>query len=250
MTADAPSILTPISEVTRERLLRCGAANLSNALLRHGLRNTFLPGISPVSADQEPMVGPAFTLRFIPAREDIDSMDLYSRDDSLHRRAIEECPPGAVLVMATGGDARASAMGDMMALRLRMRGVSGVITDGGFRDSPGIRDTGLPCFQRQGSGPPTPIALHPVEFNAPVGCAGVAVYPGDVIVGNGEGVVAIPRQLADRVAAEVAEEVDYEAFVGFQLKRGRSIFGLFPATAESRTEYEAWLAAGRPVSED
>ena len=250
MTADAAPALTPISEVTRGRLLRCGAANLSNALLRHGLRNTFLSGLSPISADQEPMVGPAFTLRFIPAREDIDSMDLYARDDSLHRRAIEECPPGAVLVMATGGDARASAMGDMMALRLRVRGVSGVITDGGFRDSPGIRKTGLPCFQRQDSGPPTPIALHPVEFNAPVGCAGVAVYAGDVIVGNGEGVVAIPRHLADAVAAEVAGEVDYEAFVGFQLQRGRSIFGLFPATAESRREYEAWLADGHPKSED
>ncbi len=250
MKADATPVVKPIGGATRARLLRCGAANLSNALLRRGLRNAFLPGLSPVAPDQEPMVGPAFTLRFIPAREDIDSMDLYAREDSLHRRAIEECPPGAVLVMATGGDARASAMGDLMALRLRMRGVSGVVTDGGFRDSPGIRDTGLPCFQLQGSGPPTPIALHPVEFNAPVGCAGVAVYPGDVIVGNGEGVVAIPRHLADEVAAEVAGEVDYEAFVSFQLKRGRSIFGLFPATAESRREYQAWLADGRRQSED
>lgn len=250
MTADAAPVADSIHEATRARLMRCGAANLSNALLRRGLRNTFLPGLSPVSADQEPMVGPAFTLRFIPAREDIDSMALYARDDSLHRRAIEECPPGAVLVMATGGDARASAMGDMMALRLRMRGVSGVVTDGGFRDSPGIRETGLPCFQRQGSGPPTPIALHPVEFNAPVGCAGVAVYPGDVIVGNGEGVVAIPRTLADEVAEEVAGEADYEAFVSLQLQRGRSIFGLFPATPESRREYRAWLADGRPQSEE
>ena len=250
MTTDATPIVKPIGEVTRQRLMRCGAANLSNALLRRGLRNAFLAGLSPVSPDQEPMVGPAFTLRFIPAREDIDSMDLYARDDGLHRRAIEECPTGAVLVMATGGDSRASAMGDMMALRLRMRGVSGAVTDGGFRDSPGIRDTGLPCFQRQSSGPPTPIALHPVEFNAPVGCAGVAIYPSDVIVGNGEGVVAIPRDLADEIAAEVADEADYEAFVGVQLRRGRAIFGLFPATAESRREYEAWLADGRPEAED
>ncbi len=250
MTTDATALVEPIGELTRVHLMRCGAANMSNALLRRGLRNTFLHGISPLSTDQEPMVGPAFTLRFIPAREDIDSMNLYARDDNLHRRAIEECPAGAVLVMATGGDARASAMGDMMALRLRARGVSGVITDGGFRDTPGIRDTGLPCFQRQGSGPPTPIALHPVEFNTPVGCAGVAVYPGDVIVGNGEGVVAIPRHLADEVAAEVVEEVDYEAFVSAHLKRGRSLFGLFPATAESRKEFREWLADGRPKLED
>lgn len=237
--------VAPVSEATRERLLKCGAANLSNALLRRGLRNTFLHGLDPLAPDQEPMVGPAYTLRFIPAREDIDTMGIYASNESLHRRAIEECPPGAVLVLATGGDSRSSAMGDMMATRLRVRGVAGAITDGGFRDCPGIRVTGLPCFQRQGSGPATPITLHPVEFNAPVGCAGVAVYPGDVIVGNGEGVVAVPRHLADEVAAEVATEVEYEEFVADRLRSGRSIFGLFPATAESRREFDKWKSETR-----
>lgn len=234
---------------TRELLGRCGAANLSNALLKRGFRNTFLLGLNPLAADQPPMVGPAFTVRFIPAREDLDSMALYARDDSLHRRAIEECPPGAVMVMSVGGDARASCMGDMMALRLRMRGVAGVITDGGYRDTPGVRAAGLPCFQRVSSGPATPIALHPVEFNAAVGCAGVAIYPGDIIVGDGEGVVAIPRHLVAEVAAEAAEAAAYEVFVAARLREGRSIFGLFPATAESRAEYETWVAAGRPQPE-
>ena len=129
-------MLTP---ALRERLGRCGAATLSNALLKRGFRNTFLLGLNPVAPDQPPMVGPAYTLRFIPSREDIDSMALYARTDSLHRRAIEECPAGAVLVIDAGGDARASAMGDLMALRLKTRGVAGVVTDGGFRDAPGIR---------------------------------------------------------------------------------------------------------------
>ena len=239
----------PLSDETRKRLARCGAANLSNSLLKRGLRNTFMIGLSPLAPDQPALVGPAFTLRFIPSREDIDTMALYARDDGLHRRAIEECPPGAVLVISTGGELRASSMGDMMALRLKVRGVSGVVTDGGYRDSPGVRATGLPCFQQQSSGPATPIALHPVEFNAPVGCAGVPVYPGDVIVGDGEGVVVIPRHLADEVAEEAFAAVEYEEFVAAHIRRGRSIFGLFPATAGSRTEYDQWVAAGRPPLE-
>lgn len=236
----------PLTQATRALLARCGSANLSNALLKRGFRNTFMLGLGPVAPDQPVMIGPAFTMRFIPAREDKDSMALYSRNDSLHRRAIEECPAGAVLVIDSCGSAAASSMGDMMALRLRVRGVSGAVTDGGYRDVPGVRATGLPCFQRQASGPATPIAFHPVELDTPIGCAGVAVYPGDVIVGDGEGVVAIPRHLVDEVAAEVAEATDYEVFAAAHVTRGRSLFGLFPATPESREEYVQWVAAGRP----
>jgi regulator of RNase E activity RraA len=235
-----------LSDDTRKKLAGSGAANISNSLLKRGLRNTFLLGLQPLASTQAVLVGPAFTLRFIPAREDIDSMALYQRDDSLHRRAIEECPEGAVLVMSTGGDTRVSCMGDMMALRLKTRGVAGVVTDGGYRDSPGIRATGLPCFQRESSGPATPITLHPVEFNTPIGCAGVPIYPGDILVGDAEGVVAIPSHLADQVADEAFAAVQYEEFVAAHLKQGRSIFGLFPATPESNAEYNRWLAAGKP----
>jgi len=233
----------------RAKLARSGASNLSNCLLKRGLRNTFLTGIQPVSDNQSVMVGQAFTVRFIPAREDLDSMALYARDDSLHRRAIEECPPDSVLVLAAGGDNRAAIMGDMMALRLKVRGVAGVLSDGGYRDIPGIRETGLPCFQRQTSGPATPIWLHPVEFNTPVGCAGVAIYPGDVIVGDGEGVVVIPQHLALEIADEAAANADYEDFAAAHVRNGRSIFGLFPATEKSRHEYQQWLVAGRPPVE-
>lgn len=240
------SIFAPLPDATRNKLARSGASNLSNSLLKRGLRNTFLHGLQAVTLSQPTLVGAAFTLRFIPAREDLDSMALYQREDSLHRRAIEECPVNAVLVMSTGGDTRVGCMGDMMALRLKMRGVAGVVTDGGYRDSPGIATTGLPCFQRESSGPATPITLHPVEFNSPIGCAGVAVYPGDILVGDAEGVVCIPRHLTDDVAEEAFAAVQYEEFVAAHLRCGRSIFGLFPATADSRAEYERWVAAGRP----
>ncbi|MEZ5722816.1 MAG: ribonuclease activity regulator RraA [Paracoccaceae bacterium] len=236
----------PLSADLRQKLLACDPASLSNALLKRGLRNTFLVGLLPVSADQPRLVGPAFTLRFIPAREDLDTMALYATDESLHRRAIEECPPGAVLVMATGGDVRASSMGDMMALRLAVRGVAGVVTDGGFRDTPGIAATGLPCFQRMPSGPATPITLSPVAFNDPVGCAGVAVYPGDIIVADASGAVVIPAHLAEEIADEVNSAGDYEEFAAAHVRAGRSLFGLFPATDDSRREFDAWVSAGRP----
>ena len=218
-------------------------------MLKRGIRKSFLLGLAAVRPGQPKLIGPAWTVRFIPAREDKDSMALYARDDSMHRRAIEECPAGAVLVMDTRGDAAASCMGDMMALRLKVRGVAGVVTDGGFRDTPGIVDTGLPCFQHTPSGPATPLALSPVALNQPVGCAGVAVYPNDIVVGDGEGVVVIPRHLVDEVAAECEGTADYERFVAMHIKRGRSIFGLFPATPDSTTEYHVWVADGRPELE-
>lgn len=240
----------PISDALRRTLETCDPASLANALLKRGLRNSFMVGLSPVAENQPRLVGPAFTLRFIPAREDLDTMALYATEESLHRRAIEECPPGAVLVMSTGGDRRASCMGDMMALRLKTRDVAGVVTDGGYRDSPGVAETGLPCFQAGPSGPATPIALSPVAFNDPIGCAGVPVYAGDIVVADKSGVVVLPRHLAQEVADEVAAAGDYETFVAAHIRRGRSIFGLFPATPDSRKEYEAWVAAGRPNLEE
>ncbi|MBN8755588.1 MULTISPECIES: ribonuclease activity regulator RraA [unclassified Variovorax] len=235
-----------LSAAARAKLAQVGSANVANALLKRGFRNVYLLGLSPLSPDQPQLVGPAYTLRFMPAREDIDTMANYGRTDNLHRRAVEECPVDHVLVIDTGGCLRSAAAGDLMAARMRQRGVAGVVTDGGYRDTPAIRKTGLPAYQRQSAPPATPIAMHPVELNGPVGCAGVAIYPGDVLVGDGEGVVVIPQHLVEEVAAEALDAVEYEAFAELQIARGRSIFGLFPATPESRKEYEGWVAAGRP----
>ena len=239
-----------LSPATRDKLSRVGTANIANALLKRGLRKTYMLGIAPLAPDQEQLVGPAYTLRFIPAREDIDTMANYSRTDNLHRRAIEECPPGCVLVIDTHGSADASSAGDLMAARMRKRGVAGVVTEGGYRDTPAIRKTGLPAYQLRSAPPATPIAMHPVELNRPIACAGVAVYPGDVLVGDGEGVVVIPRHLVDEIADEAVEAVEYEAFAEREIARGRSLFEVFPATAQSREEYNGWVAAGRPPLED
>jgi regulator of RNase E activity RraA len=234
-----------LSEATREKLMDVGTANVANALLKRGFRNVYLLGVLPVSPNQKQLVGSAYTLRFMPAREDIDTIANYGSPENLHRRAIEECPPGHVLVIDSGRCLRAASAGDMMALRMRHRGVAGVITDGGFRDTPAISRTSLPAYQVRSAPPATPIAMHPVELNGPVACAGVPIYPGDVIVGDGEGVVAIPWNLVDEIAHEAAESVAYEAFAEQHLIQGRSIFGLFPATAESLQEYERWVANGK-----
>lgn len=234
----------------REKLLQVGSANVANVLLSKGLRNVMMLGLSPLSADQPQMVGPAYTLRFIPAREDLDSMVNYGKTDNKHRRAIEECPSGSILVIDAFGSLAASSMGDMMAARLKFRGVSGVVTDGGYRDSAAITTTGLPCFQARNAPPATPIALHPIALNEPVGCAGVAVYPGDVLVGDSDGVVVIPRHLVGEVAAEALDAVQYEEFASLHIAKGRPIFGLFPATPESRIEYDIWVTEGRPDLEN
>lgn len=240
----------PIAEQTLARLMQVGSANVANVLLKHGFRNVYLLGLAPLTPAQGQLVGRAYTLRFMPAREDVDSMANYGRDDNKHRRAIEECPPGAVLVIDAMGSTRSAAMGDMMAARLKQRGVAGVVTDGGYRDAPAIRDMGLPCYQKQAAPPATPIAMHPVELDGPVGCADVAIYPGDVIVGDAEGVVVIPAALVDEVAGQAYDAVQYEAFAALHIARGRPIFGLFPATPDSRAEYEQWVAAGRPSLEN
>lgn len=235
-----------LEDGVRRKLHRVGTANVANALLARGFRNVMMPGVRALADGQEKLVGPAYTLRFIPAREDLDSMADYSRDDNLHRLAIEQCPPGAVLVIDAFGSSDAASMGDLMAERLRHRGVAGVVTDGGFRDTEGIRSTGLPAYQRRTAAPATPIRMHPIALDEPIGCAGVAIYPGDVLFGDGDGIVVIPGHLASDVADEALAAVEYEEFAAAEIRRGRSILGLFPSTEESRSEYENWVAVGRP----
>ncbi|WP_322061842.1 ribonuclease activity regulator RraA [Paraburkholderia sp. J63] len=239
----------PLSPKTREILGRVGTANIANALLKRGFRNVCLQGIRPIREGQR-MVGPAFTLRFIPAREDLDSLEHYASDDNLHRRAMEDCPEGAVLVIDAFGNTRSSSAGDMMALRLKHRGVRGIVTDGGFRDVPGMLAVGLPAYQREGTQPATPLTMHALELNGPVGCAGVAIYPGDIIVGDSDGLVAIPSHLAEAVALDALESEEYETFAAWHIERGHSLIGMFPASPESRVAYERWLRAGRPPLEN
>ena len=227
-------------------LRESGTATIANILFNQGFKNTCMSGLAPLTKDQNYFAGPAYTLRFIPSREDLDSLKNYTRDDNLHRRAVEECPPGSVLVIDAMDCLEASSAGDMMALRLTARGVAAMVTNGGFRDSAGIVKSGLPAFHRRSALPATPIALHPQELNVPIGCDGVAIYPNDIIVGDGEGVVVIPQHLAGEVARTAPAAAEYEEYVQLQIREGKSIFGLFPATQESLRDFQEWKEAGKP----
>ena len=183
-------------------------ATLTNCLLARGLRNIFLHGIAPVGPIAGNMVGEAFTMRFIPAREDVDTMAAYASSEHVQRRAVEECPAGAVLVIDARGDARAASAGDLLIARLKARGAAGIVTDGGYRDIPGVLRTGFPAYQKQTASPASPIVHHAADLNLPIGCAGVAVYPGDIVVGDSEGVVVFPAKYAEEVAAELMRRLD------------------------------------------
>lgn len=225
---------------TRALLLKVGVAVLTNGLLKRGLRNQFLHGIAPVAPGMPAMAGPAFTLRFIPAREDIDTIEALRRPDNVQRRALEACPPGGVLVIDTGNNARSASAGDLMIGRLKVRGCAGIVTDGGFRDIAGVIKAGLPAYQRRASPPATPIGLHSADLDVPIGCAGVAVYPGDIVVGDNDGVVVLPADIAEELATEALETATYDEFAEQRIAAGRSIMEIFPPADDVLREYHEW----------
>lgn len=233
---------------TRQQLMGVSTATLCTALFKRGLRNQFIQGVRPVRSGGETalpnMVGPAFTLRYIPAREDLNPLAVFQDRAHPQRKAVEECPAGAVFVIDSRKDARAASAGGILVTRLMKRGVAGVVTDGGFRDSPEIARLPFPAYHQRPSAP-TNLTLHQaLDINRPIGCGDVAVWPGDICVGDAEGVVVIPAAIADEVAAEAVEMTAFEDFVIEQVNAGRSILGLYPPTDEqSRTDFAAWRGA-------
>jgi regulator of RNase E activity RraA len=231
------SALTPD---TRERLKRVSVATISTCLYRAGVKVACPNGIRPLAPWLPRMVGEAFTLRFIPMRDDVGGMASYAAGGNVHQRAFEECPPGHVLVMDARGDTRGCSCGDLLVGRLKARGCAGVVTDGGFRDTPDIALLEFPAYQREPAPAPSFGRLQAVELNVPIGCSDVAVYPGDIIVGDGEGIVVIPAKMAERIANEAHEMAQYDTFAAEEIARGRAVVGLYPATETSRTEFERW----------
>ncbi len=229
---------------SRDKLKSVSTATICTALFKRGLRNQFIQDVRPLNPDLPNMVGEAFTLRYIPAREDLNPIAVFQDRSHPQRKAIEDCPPGAVMVIDSRKDARAASAGSILVTRLMVRGVAGIVTDGGFRDSPEIARLGIPAYHQRPSAP-TNLTIHQaVDINVPIGCGDAPVWPGDVIVGDGEGVVVIPAHLADEIAAEAAEMTAFEDFVTEQVQEGRSILGLYPATDErAKSDFAAWRKA-------
>jgi regulator of RNase E activity RraA len=219
-------------------------ATLCTALFKRGLRNQFIQDVRPLNSNLPNMVGEAFTLRYIPAREDLNPISVFQDRGHPQRKAVEECPPGAVFVIDSRKDARAASAGSILITRLMKRGVAGVVTDGGFRDSPEIALLNLPAYHQRPSAP-TNLTLHQaLDINVPIGCGDVAVWPGDVVVGDAEGVVVIPANIADEIAAEAFDMTVFEDFVIEKVHQGQSILGLYPATDEqTRIDFAAWRVA-------
>ncbi len=230
-----------MKDSTRDLLARVSTATLCTALFKRGLRNQFIQDVRPLAAGRPNMVGPAFTLRYMPAREDLNPISVFQDRQHPQRVAVEECPPGAVLVIDSRKDARAASAGGILVSRLLKRGVAGVVTDGGFRDSPDIAKLDFPAYHQRPSAP-TNLTLHQaIDINVPIGCGDAPVFPGDVVVGDGEGVIVIPAHLADEIAAEATEMTAFEDFVQDRVMEGRSIIGLYPPTDPSTMDdFAAW----------
>lgn len=233
--------MTELHALTFSRLVRVSTATLTTVLFKLGFNNTFLQGLRPLNAASCPMVGMAYTLRYIPAREDLDGIGAFDDRSHPQRVAVEECPAGYVLVMDSRGDASAASAGNLLVTRLLRRGVAGVITDGGFRDSPEIAQMDIPAYHQRPSAPTNLIRHHAVDIGLPIACGGVAIYPGDVMMGDAEGVVCIPRAIADEVAAKAYEQTIYEDWVATRMEAGDSLFGTYPLTDETcRTAFASW----------
>ena len=236
--------MTDAAEI-RDNLLKVSTATLTTVLFKRGLRNVFIEGARPLNPDACRMAGPAFTLRYIPSREDIDTIDVFKDPRHPQRHAVETIPAGAVMVIDSRGDARAASAGGILIRRMMVRGAAGIVTDGGLRDSPEIAVMGFPAFCRAPSAPTNLVRHHAVDIDVPIGCGGVPVYPGDWVMGDGEGVVVIPAGIAAGVAAEAVEMTAFEDYVERQVAGGRSIIGLYPPSPEVKAEYEAFRARAK-----
>src|SRR5215207_1427125 len=236
--------MTTLKPATREKIKTVSTAPLCTALYKRGLRNQFIQDVRPLNPEHGNMVGEAFTLRYIPAREDLNPISVFQDRAHPQRKAVEECPPGAVMVIDSRKDARAASAGGILVSRLMKRGVAGVVTDGGFRDSPEIARLNIPAYHNRPSAPTNLTHHQALDINVPIGCGDVPVWPGDAVVGDGEGVVVIPAHMAVEVADEAVEMTAFEDFVTQEVLKGRSIIGLYPPTDEqSSIDFAAWRKA-------
>jgi regulator of RNase E activity RraA len=229
--------MTKLTPETRDKLKGVSTATLSSALYKRGLRNQMIQDVRPLSAPKGgSMVGEAYTLRYMPAREDLNPMTVFRDHSHPQRRAVEECPPGAILVMDSRKDARAASAGGILVTRLMIRGVGGIVTDGGFRDSAEIAQLDMPSYHNRPSAP-TNITLHQaIDLNVPIGCGDAPVFPGDIVVGDTDGVIVIPAGIVEEITADAIEMTAYEDFVTERVRAGQKTFGLYPPTDQTNLD--------------
>ncbi|AFL51000.1 regulator of RNase E activity RraA [Sinorhizobium fredii] len=232
--------MTVLDPTIYSKLLRTSSASLSTLLLKRGLRNTAVRGVRPLATLGRPMIGPAVTVRYIPAREDIDG-STYSSDPSNHqRKAIDTIPEGHVLVFDCRCVAEVAGIGAMLARRLVYRNAAGMVLDGGVRDTADIGKLGFPTFCTGPAAPANLVAHHAADMNQPIACGGVAVYPGDIIFGDSEAVIVIPREYVNEIADEAIAIEEQEEFLKAEIESGKPTLGVYPPNAETLERYDFW----------
>jgi regulator of RNase E activity RraA len=230
-----------LSIEAKATLEKVTTATLTTILLKKGLRNVWIRGAMPLRADQSRLVGTAFTLRFVPAREDLATPASWASPIST-RAAIEEMPEGCIAVIDAMGITDAGVFGDILCARMKKRNVTAMITDGAVRDLGGVLDTDLPVWCKGAAAPPSVAGLTFVGWNETVGCGGVAVIPGDIVVADSDGAVVIPQALLDEVVAESPAQEKLEGWIIEEVERGEKLPGLYPMNEETKVRYETWLA--------
>ncbi len=220
-----------------ETLSKVSTGTVTTILLKKGLRNVWMRGTRPLRPNQSRVVGPAFTMRFVPAREDLATPESWSSPRST-RAAIEEMPEGCIAVVDAMGITDAGIFGDILCARMNKRGVSALITDGVVRDLVGVLATGLPVWCQGAAAPPSVAGLTFVNWQEPIGCGGVAVFPNDIIVSDEDGAVVIPQAMLDDLVASGPEQERFEAWVVSEVERGEPLPGLYPPNAETKARYQ------------
>jgi regulator of RNase E activity RraA len=234
---------TPLRPDTLDLLRQARPATITTQLFQRGLRNMFMNGLAPLNPAHSAFVGEAVTLRNIPMREDLDVLEIFRNPENPQRKAVEMVGPGQVLVQDCRGDTRAASGGNILMTRMRIRGAVAVVTDGAVRDSQDIAKQPFPVFVKGRSATLNLAVHHAVDINVPIACAGVPVFPGDIIVGDEEGVVVIPRHFADEIAKPAAEQELMERFILEKVESGLALPGTYPPNEEMLAEYARWREA-------
>ena len=232
----------PLDETTIEALSAITTATITTVLYKKGLRNVWLRGAKPLGPGQSRIVGPAFTLRFIPAREDRATPESWGAPIST-RAAIEVMPPGCIVVADAMGRTDAGIFGDILCQRMRIRNVAGLVTDGVIRDRVGILAAGLPVWSAGSASPASIASLTLVNWQEPIACGGVAIFPDDILVADDDGAVVIPSALLNDVLQAGAEQERFEAWIIGEVQAGTALPGLYPPNAETKARYEAFRKA-------
>jgi len=216
-------------------------ATITTVLMKHGLRRVWMRGTRPIRQGQPRTIGRAFTLRFIPAREDLATPASWASPRS-SRAAIEEMPPGCVAVADAMGVTDAGIFGDILCARIKQRGVAGLITDGVLRDMAGVLKTGLPVWCQGAAAPPSVAALTFVNWQEPIGCGGVSVYPDDLVVVDDDGAALIPAALVDDVVRAAPEQERMESWIMDEVSNGAKLPGLYPPNEDNLKRYKDWAS--------